>query len=236
MNSRKPVVLIVEDNRHILELNRILLTREGLEVHTAADLKRAREVLAEIVPDLVLLDIMLPDGDGMQFIPEIRAAGRSLIMMLTSKRDYGDILGGLTGGADDYLTKPYRNEELKARVAALLLRRTAPKGERYVRCGPLTLDTVAVQAFCDGKSLRLTPKEFALLHLLVQKEGESLSAGQLYEAVWNQSSNGDVRAVKAHLSNLRRKIEGCHCAITSSRGGGYRFVVNPVKGAQGKDF
>lgn len=215
-------VLLVEDNEHVLALNRAVLERAGYRTLTAASLAAARPLLAQYGIDLVVLDILLPDGDGLAFLPELRRATAAPVLLLTSKRDYEDIVAGLTGGAADYMSKPYRIEELLARIAALLQKRQAPPSAGLAR-GPLALDTVAHRAFLCGRDMLLQPREYAALLYLVRHEGEAVTAGRLYEAVWALPAQHSVAAVKTALSRLRKKLEGSGYTITFHRGAGYCF-------------
>ncbi|WP_343210266.1 response regulator transcription factor [Anaerolentibacter hominis] len=222
MNGK--VVLMVEDNEHVLALNRSVLEREGCKVLPAASLADTRQVLAERpVIDIVVLDILLPDGNGLDFIPELREKTAAPVLMLTSKRNYADMVRGLTGGADDYMTKPYRVEELLARMAALLHRQEAARGKSELTRGLLTLDLVAQRAFLHGEDILLQPREYAALFYLIQHEGEGISAEQLYEKVWRLPANGSVSAAKTTVSRLRRKLAGSGYTITSGWGSGYCF-------------
>ena len=167
------IALMVEDNEHVLALNRSVLEREGCTVLPAGNLAGARRALAEHPnPDIVVLDILLPDGNGLAFIPELRETTPAPVLMLTSKRDYADMVKGLTGGADDYMTKPYRVEELLARMVALLHRRDAAREGALLTRGALALDMVAQRAFLHGEDILLKPREFAALCYLMQHEGE----------------------------------------------------------------
>lgn len=218
-------ILMVEDNEHVLELNRAVLVRAGYSVVQAVSLADARGVLERHpAVDIVVLDILLPDGNGLDFIPELRKETAAPVLMLTSKRDYTDMVRGLTGGADDYMTKPYRVEELLARIVALLHKRDMARKNSELALGPLTIDTVAQRAFLHGKDLLLQPREYAALYCLIQYEDEGITAEQLYEKVWKLPSNGSTSAVKTVISRLRRKLSGSGYTITSGWGGGYRFV------------
>ena len=224
MNKEKPVILMVEDNEHVLELNRSSLCREGFTVLTAVNLAAARKILKEHpVIGLVVLDILLPDGNGMEFIPELKQATSAPVLMLTSKRNYEDMVKGLTGGADDYMTKPYRVDELRARIVALLHRREAVRASASLTRGPLTLDTTAQRTFLHGEDILLQPREYAALLYLVQHEGEHVTAAQLYEAVWKQPALDNKNAVKTVVSRLRKKLEGSGYTVTSGHGEGYCF-------------
>ncbi|RHR28613.1 DNA-binding response regulator [Clostridium sp. AF19-22AC] len=218
------VVLMVEDNEHVQELNRLVLEREGCMVLTAPSLDAARQILAgHPVIDIVVLDILLPDGSGLDFIPELKKSTAAPVLMLTSRRGYGDMVQGLTGGADDYMTKPYRVEELLARMVALLHRRETAQGNIRLTRGPLVLDTVAQRAFLHGEDILLQPREYAVLLYLIRHEGEGVPAEQLFEAVWKLPALGNTNAAKTAVSRLRRKLSGSGYTISSGRGTGYCF-------------
>lgn len=219
----KPIVLMVEDDPGVMLLNRSVMEREGYAVLAAPSLAAARGILAgRPRVDIAVLDILLPDGNGLGFIPELRAATAAPVLVLTSRNQYRDIVDGLTGDADDYMTKPYRIEELLARMAALVAKgRVQPPAE--IRRGALMLDTVAQRAFLGGEDMLLKPREYAALLYLVQKENQTVPAERLYEAVWKLPLNADAGAVKTTLSRLRRKLAGSGYTIASARGEGYRF-------------
>ncbi|MCL2167139.1 MAG: response regulator transcription factor [Clostridiales bacterium] len=223
MSDKKPVVFMIEDDPGMLFLNRTNLARHGIETISAESLSKAREMLSKPF-DLILLDILLPDGNGLDFVPEIRAVTDVPILMLTSKREEADIVKGLLGGGDDYMTKPFRNEELCARIAALIRRAEMVKTHgREVTKGLLKLDTLTGRAYLSGEDLLLTQKEFALLLMLAQNEGKLLPKEHLYETIWNQPMAGDDRAMRKHLSNVRSKLAGSGYSISVSRGEGYCF-------------
>lgn len=218
------IVLMVEDNEHVLALNRAVLEREGCTVLSAVSLAGARRALTKHPAiDIAVLDILLPDGNGLAFIPELREATSAPVLLLTSKRDYEDMVKGLTGGADDYMTKPYRVEELLARMVALLHRRDAARESVLLTRGALALDTVAQRAFLHGEDILLKPREFAVLYYLIQHEGEGISAERLYETVWKMPANGTASAARTTVSRLRKKLEGSGCTITAGWGEGYCF-------------
>ena len=218
------VVLMVEDNENVLALNRAVLEHEGCSVLTARSIAETRSVLADAPPiDVVVLDLLLPDGDGLDFIPELRRRTSAPVLVLTCKRDYADIVEGLTGGADDYMTKPYRIEELLARITALARKCDAEHPPTRVTRGLLALDAVSHRAYLRGEDLLLKPREFAVLQYLVRREGEHTPAERLYEEVWNLPATSGMSAVKTVVSRLRKKLAGSGYAITSGRGKGYCF-------------
>jgi DNA-binding response OmpR family regulator len=225
MNTDK-TILMVEDNPDILWINSSMFAAQGYTVITAENLKEARRHMDKCLPDIIILDILLPDGSGLDFIPEIRAKTNAPILMLTSLTDRDDRLLGLRAGGDDYIAKPYDIDELSARVSAFLRREEMHQANpvhEIVR-GPLVLDTVSGQAFLNDEDMLLTPKEFGLLLLLARNEGKALAKETLFRSVWKQAVNDDARTVKAHISNVRKKLSGSGYTISVSRGEGYCFA------------
>ena len=215
------LILLVEDNEQILYGNKRMLKRRGYDVMTALTLHEAREHMEASKPDVIVLDIMLPDGSGLDFMREFRKTSNTPILLLTGLTTPEDIVRGLTDGGDDYLTKPYDFEVLLARIAALL--RRAERLPEMLTKGALTLDIVSGQAHCNGENLLLTQKDFALLILFVQNEEKTMSVEYLYEKVWKSPLNGDTQAIKSAVSRLRKKLDGSGYTISSIRGEGYLF-------------
>ena len=222
--TNKGVVLLVEDNAKLNIANSRALELSGYEVHTALTLTEAKAQLARIDPDVILLDVMMPDGDGFDFCDAIRGETNAHIIFLTAKVEHSDRVRGLHTGGDDYITKPFHPEELMARIAAAMRRRGMDKTPaKTIEKGSITLDIIAAQAFVNNADLNLTPKEFALLLMLVQNEGSTMSAEYIYESVWKAPLIGDNNALKTAISKLRSKIEATGFDITSHRGRGYVF-------------
>jgi len=229
MSNNLPVILMVEDDPNVLELNKKILARRGFETRGAKTLQKARELLRNPC-DLVLLDITLPDGSGLDFISEIRAATSAPILMLTSKKEASDIVEGLITGADDYLTKPYRLDELYARIVALLRRVEIHSTQRRdpQKFGPITLDEASARAYCNGRDILLNPKEFALLLELFFSRDDYITGNALYEKLWGVSAGGDDHAVRTQIYRLRKKLEAVSddVAIEQEKNRGYRLVLN----------
>jgi DNA-binding response OmpR family regulator len=217
-------ILCVEDELKILGNNRAVLTQAGYAVLTAENLAQAREHLSKQTPGAIVLDIMLPDGNGLEFLKELRAAGNKIpVIMLTAWGESFNVVKGLRAGANDYMGKPFEYEVLLARMETLF--RNVEHIPETVQRGPLKLDITAGQAFLDGADMLLTQKEFSLLLLFAQNEECAMNAEYLYEKVWKQTIVDDNRTLKKHLSNLRKKLEDGNSGykITATRGEGYCF-------------
>ncbi len=223
--NRRGKVLLVEDNAELNANNSRALKMMGYDVHPALTLAAAREYLAGTDPDIILLDVMLPDGDGMDFSGEIRGATRAHILFLTAKTEQADILRGLALGGDDYITKPFHPKELLARVEAVMRRRNmTDTPAQILRKGALTLDVVAAQAFIEDADCFLQPREFAALLMLVQREGEIIDAETLYEKAWGRPLAGDRNSLQVTISKLRKKIKPVGYDIAVVRSKGYVFT------------
>lgn len=219
-------ILLIEDNQKILQVNARMLQKSGYSILTAEKLSDARIQLLTNKPDIIVLDIMLPDGDGLSFIAEIRKLTSAPILLLTALTEKSDLLAGLRAGGDDYITKPYDLDELRERIAAFLRREALrAKGEspHIISYGPLVLDTVSVHATIHGEDMMLSSKEFALLGLLVHYRNTLLSKEFIYETIWKQPTNDDARVVWTHISALKKKLaaHGGELEIKTRRGKGY---------------
>lgn len=216
-------ILLVEDNEKILRGNHRLLTWEGYRVDTATTLSQARECIDNLRPDLIVLDIMLPDGSGLDFMEDLRKSSYAAIpvLLFTGLTTQEDILRGLRSGGDDYLTKPYDFEILLARIEALL-RRSERVPEKISMDG-FTLDLASGVGTLESRDLLLTQKEFALLLIFVQNPERNLDSDYLCEKIWNQPQVGNANALKSTIKRLRSKIEGSGWCLVWSRGEGYSF-------------
>ena len=219
-------VLLVEDNKEIMNINMRLFKMENYEITAALTLADARSALGKSRPDVIVLDIMLPDGSGIDFIRELRSGENEgiPILLLTGLAAKEDILRGLKSGGDDYLTKPYDFDILLERVEALL--RRAARLPEIIEKNGFSLDVTAGVAFFEGDDLLLTQKEFALLLVFIRHEDKVMSAEYLYERVWNKSMNNDAKAVQFQISNLRKKIDESGYTVTAKRNDGYVFERN----------
>ena len=221
--TNEGIILLVEDDVDLNDANRRTLELRHYTVQTALTLERAREILHDIEPDIILLDVTLPDGNGFSFCREIREKTQAHILFLTAKNEHEDMVRGLTTGGDDYIIKPFHADELLARVEATMRRREIGVPVKTLSKGLLTLDILALQGLVDGKDLNLTQKEFAVLLLFVQNEGKTLSTENVYERVWGTTMAGDNQAVQTAVSRLRKKLETAGYEIRAVRGQGYVF-------------
>ena len=219
-------ILIVEDEPDIALALSDDLIAEGYKVEIAKDgdagLRRGREAAW----DLILLDVMLPRKDGFDVCRDLRRSGTTTpIIMLTARAQEAEKVLGLELGADDYVTKPFSPRELRARIKALLRRLSSPKSERY-RFGDIEVDFARAEVRRQGRAIELTPLEFKLLTVFIERRGRVVSREQLLDAAWGSETHVTDRAVDAHIVNLRRKIESTPAEpafLVSVRGLGYRF-------------
>jgi DNA-binding response OmpR family regulator len=227
--SGKGRVLVIEDDRDIALSIRTVLTRSGFDVANSTDGKQGLRIFHTARPDLVVLDIGLPTLDGWQVLERIRDLSDVPVLILTAYGTEADKVRGLHGGADDYLTKPFGNRELAARVEALLRRPRAgrPPPEVYDD-GSLLVRLDAREVSVNGEPIALTPTEYRLLTALVRHPGRTLTPDQLLELAWNDPLGIGPERVKFGIMRLRRKL-GQHGdpgpAIEAVRGFGYRYVV-----------
>jgi DNA-binding response OmpR family regulator len=219
-------VLVVDDEPMVRDVLERYLSAEGFAVRSAADGEEALARIDEGLPDLVLLDLMLPKVDGYEVLSRIRDQGSTPVIMLTARGEETDRIVGLDLGADDYVTKPFSPREVVARVRAVLRRTgTAIDGEP-LRYGDLEIDGDRREARLRGEPVRLTRKEFDLLHHLASRPGVTLTRTQLLEDVWDFAWDGDSSTVTVHVRRLREKIEDDPSAparIVTVWGVGYRF-------------
>ena len=225
-------ILVVDDEATVRTTIRGYLEREGCLVETAVDGLRALQKAKDFQPDLLILDVMLPEMDGIEVLRQLRKTSDVYVLMLTAKADEVDKVVGLTMGADDYLTKPFSPRELVARVQAILRRnRAAESDTSLLRFAQLQIDSDARQVKKGSQILDLTPTEYDLLYALAQNNGRVLSREQLIEAVWGYDYFGDARVVDTHIRRLRRKVEDDVAQlqlIATVRGIGYRFDGDAV--------
>jgi len=232
-------ILIADDEDRIRQLVRMYLTKEGFTVDEAEEGQAALEQLAATPYDLVILDLMLPEVDGWTICQEIRKQGATPVIMLSARNEEYDRILGFQLGADDYVGKPFSPRELVYRVKSLLRRAQpqqptaaeAPAAETEEAAslseGNLVIDEAAALARVDGKELPLTPKEYALLTLMVRRPGHLFTREFLLEQVWGYDFTGGRRTVDSHVKNLREKLNaaGSSAQIETAWGMGYRLVT-----------
>jgi DNA-binding response OmpR family regulator len=219
-------ILLVDDEPTLLETLAFNLQAAGYQVVTAGDGAAALEQARAEAPDLVVLDLMLPELDGLTVCRSLRQHSDVPILILTARTGELDKIVGLESGADDYLTKPFSLGELQARIRALLRRAGSAQARDELRANDLWLNLVSRRAFLDGKELVLSPKEFSLLAELMRHQGAVLSRDLLLTRVWGYDFYGDTRTVDVHVRWLREKIEqdaSRPVRIMTVRGIGYRF-------------
>ena len=227
MTRRK--VLLIEDEESISEPLATALAREGFDVVTAATAAEGLEAFRTRSPDLVLLDVMLPDGDGRDLLREIRASSRVPVIMLTARGEEMDRVVGLELGADDYVTKPFSAAELVARMRAVLRRAGGerPAGDTALEAGDVRMDLARRLVTRGGEPVELTVKEFELLRVLLESAGRLVRRGDLMSEVWDPNWWGSTKTLDVHVSSLRKKLGDDPSSpryIHTARGIGFRFA------------
>ena len=219
-------VLVVDDDVKTVELVKLYLNRDGYRVVTAYDGAEALRLARENHPDLIVLDLMLPEVDGLEVCRTLRAESDVPIIMLTAKSTDRDKLTGLDLGADDYMTKPFSPRELAARVRTVLRRLPGERGPDEVERGQLAVNFLTHEAYLAGRPLNLTTVEFKLLGVLIKEPGRVFSRAQLIEKALGYDFEGFDRTIDVHILNLRRKLEpnpSHPTYIKTVYGAGYKF-------------
>ncbi|MCL1848651.1 MAG: response regulator transcription factor [Clostridiales bacterium] len=234
---KRPLVFLVEDDRDMAQLNARFLMREGWDTLIAYSVKEARNHVEEVTPDLFVFDILLPDGNGLTLCEEFRQITDAPVIFLTSRKELDERLAGFDAGCDYYLTKPYSMDEFVA-VAQTLLRRARQTKEKIDKAveesssiirGSLTLNVKHNKAYIGMHEVPFTPKEWAILLLLVQNEGETLHAGRIFQRVWGTAPANDSGVLRQHISRVNKKLNeasGGEFAILNDYGGNYSFYYN----------
>lgn len=219
-------VLIVDDEPAIVDLIKINLELEGFDTCVCYTGSQALKSAPIFAPDLIILDIMLPDISGFEVCKELQKINIPIIM-LTAKNDIKDKLYGLELGADDYITKPFDSRELTARIKTVLRRidKSAAKEDTSIQLGPILINTQERQAYLDGEEMILTPKEYDLLVLFCENQRKVFSRENLLELVWKFEYIGDSRTVDMHVQRLRKKLGKYSFFIKTVFGIGYKFEV-----------
>jgi two-component system, OmpR family, phosphate regulon response regulator PhoB len=222
-------VLVIEDESAIAELIAINLRHAGFEVTLAATADQAQAAVDAVLPDLVLLDWMLPGQSGVALARQWRSQSRTKelpIIMLTARADETDKIAGLDAGADDYLTKPFSTQELLARIRAVLRRRLPEALDNAVEIAGLRLDPATHRVSREGTDIKLGPTEFRLLHFFMTHPERVHSRAQLLDRVWGDHVFIEERTVDVHVKRLREALSPARCAhmIETVRGAGYRLT------------
>ncbi|MFC0360266.1 DNA-binding response regulator [Kytococcus schroeteri] len=226
-------LLVVEDEPNIRELLATSLRFAGFEVHTAAQGSTALQLAAEVEPDLLVLDVMLPDVDGFTITRRLRERDQHMpVLFLTARDSVDDKVKGLTVGGDDYVTKPFSLEEVVARIRAILRRSRAeddPQDDRVLTFEDLSLNEDTYEVVRAGRVIEVSPTEFNLLRYLLQNPNRVLSKAQILDHVWDYDFRGEMGIVESYISYLRRKIdtEGLPPLIHTKRGVGYVLRMPP---------
>ncbi|MFD1125141.1 response regulator YycF [Lentilactobacillus raoultii] len=234
-------ILVVDDEKPIVDIEKFNLTKEGYEVFVAYDGEEALKQVTEVDPDLIILDLMLPKIDGLEVAREIRKTKDTPIIMVTAKDSELDKVLGLELGADDYVTKPFSNRELVARVKANLRRQGTSSNNsndgdenKDIKIGDLVIHPEAYSVSKRGENIELTHREFELLHYLAQHIGQVMTREHLLQTVWGYDYFGDVRTVDVTVRRLREKVEDSPSHPTwlvTRRGVGY-YLRNPENDQQ----
>lgn len=221
--SPRPRVLVVEDDRALVGMLTLILGTEDCEVQTAYDGASALRRYRAEPPDLVILDLGLPDATGEELCRRLVARGSAPVLILSGRKDEATVAALLDAGADDYVTKPFRSVELLARVRAALRRKVSPARTRVVIAG-LVIDLARHDVRAAGERLDLTPIEFRLLKVLATRDGDVVTHSELAAAAWPRAADPDRRLVKPHVARLRRKLAGHGAPLPRSvRGFGYQL-------------
>jgi two-component system, OmpR family, phosphate regulon response regulator PhoB len=225
-----PRVLVVEDEPSIAELVAVNLRHNGFQPIWAADGDAAQRELDAVLPDVILLDWMLPGHSGLQLAKKWRASARTKaipILMITARGDEPDKIAGLDAGADDYITKPFSTQELLARIRAVLRRRAPETVNDSVAVGALVLDAATHRISFQNQELKLGPTEFKLLHYLMKHVERVHSRGQLLDKVWGDHVFIEERTVDVHVKRLREALGPAGSLVETVRGAGYRLTAHP---------
>ena len=230
-NKSSQVILVVEDEPAVREMVADNFRMAGYPVEEVGDVSTARRAISARMPSLILLDWMLPDASGLEFLRSLRKdeATRALpVIMLTARGDESDRVRGLDVGADDYIRKPFSFRELEARVRAVLRRAPEQFDEAVVEAGSLCMDTNKHQIRANGVVVDLGPTEFRLLHFLMSHPQRVFSRTQLLDKVWGEDAFIEERTVDVHIRRLRKNLEPHKVSdyVQTVRGVGYRFAVN----------
>jgi DNA-binding response OmpR family regulator len=220
-------ILVVDDEKNIVQLARLYLGNDGFKVEEAYDGKQALEKARTVSPDLIVLDVMMPEMDGLSVCKELRKSSSVPVIILTARGDDVDKIVGLEIGADDYVTKPFNPRELVARVKAVLRRTQGSMSpDTVLEVGDVRLDPARREVTVGGKPVTLRAKEFDLLAAFMRHEGVVLDRERLLSIVWGQDFYGDTRTIDVHVAWLREKLSGATARVQTVWGVGYKLVLD----------
>jgi len=227
MSDNSDYLLLIEDELSVQENNMKILQRRGYKIRSACTLADARAIVAKDPPRAIILDLHLPDGNGLEFLRELRKTSDIPVLILTALGTPNDIIRGFDTGSDDYLTKPYDLHVFLIRIEALLRRASAvPEVLVY---GGLRLYPASGRALLNDKDMLLSQKEYSLLQQFVQNPGKILSTEYLYEKVWGQKMTEEDKSLKVAISKLRAKLSASSYTVTASRGEGYYLELKDAR-------
>jgi two-component system phosphate regulon response regulator PhoB len=224
----KPTVLVIEDERSLLEILQFNLAKEGFEVLTASDGSEGLRRAQGAIPDVVVLDLMLPGMDGLQICRQLRADPKTQnirILMLTAKSEEVDEIVGFNMGADDYVTKPFKLKPLVHRIKALLRRPVGEQSAETLSLDGIEIDRTHHTVKVEGQELSLTPTEFRILWMLMRRPGRPYSRNELLDSARGEDANALERTIDVHVRSLRQKLGPKAHGVETVRGVGYRFKV-----------
>lgn len=224
------IILIVEDDRYIIEILRLYLEQEGFSVYSTTSAAKGLQLMEEVSPDVLLLDLKLPDQDGFALARRYRALSNGILIFITGEKTRNTIIQGFEIGCDDYITKPFDPPEVIARIKANL-RRANIHSINLLTAGELTINFSDKSVLKKGEPVELFTKEKLLLFYLAQHPNQIFSAEQLFELIWGIDSDADLKTVLVYLSTLRKKIEDDPKKpqyIQTVRGFGYKFSTKPA--------
>lgn len=222
------LLMLIDDDIDVLDLNKSYFEKEGFEVVTFDRVRDAIKALSSLSPDCILLDIMMPELDGLSALPMIKERTSAPVIFLTGKDTDDDKVSGLLLGADDYVVKPYSLKELSARITVQLRKRKEVKNNNVIYYPPLKIDLINHKIFCNDEEIPLSNREFELLYLLASHPGKIITFEEIGLSIWKIYQETDRRSIMVMASRLRKKLEsynGLSNLIETSYGKGYKFII-----------
>jgi two-component system, OmpR family, KDP operon response regulator KdpE len=222
-------VLVVEDEPQIVRGLKVIMRQAGFDVRAAETMQEALDAVAVRPPDVMILDLVLPDGNGVEIVEQVRTWSGLPIIVLSAVGDEREKVRALNAGADDYVTKPFGSEELVARIHAVLRRASEATAEPVIEIGPVTLDVAARRVTRDGAEVHLTPIEYDLLRVLAVNRGRLLTHRALLQEVWGPGYGDETHYLRVHVAHLRAKLEADPsrpALVLTEPGVGYRLAAS----------